>query len=262
MQPELLDDYYLNLMDWGKNNVIAVALHQNVYLWHSLDGHIDELMKLDGSDDYVTSVQWSKDKDNVLAVGTASNTVQLWDASSLSKVRDLTGHSSRVSSLSWNGSVVCSGSRDSSILHHDPRIASNVTATYTNHDQEVCGLTWSPDGTTLASGGNENRLCIWDAAMSGGGGSRNSSSASTAATSRYQPRFVIEQHTAAVKALAWCPWQRHSLASGGGTADRTIRVWNASTGACLKCVDTGSQVYVGIHYRFSTTTLHSILVRI
>jgi cell division cycle protein 20 (cofactor of APC complex) len=32
------------------------------------------------------------------------------------------------------------------------------------------------------------------------------------------------------------------LASGGGTADRSIRFWNSSTGACLNCVDTKSQV--------------------
>ena len=32
-------------------------------------------------------------------------------------------------------------------------------------------------------------------------------------------------------------------ASGGGTADRTIRFWNILTGQCLQSVDTGSQVY-------------------
>ena len=31
-------------------------------------------------------------------------------------------------------------------------------------------------------------------------------------------------------------------ASGGGTADRTIKFWNASSGAVLQSVDTGSQV--------------------
>ena len=31
--PELLDDYYLNLLDWGKNNVLAVALGDSIYLW-------------------------------------------------------------------------------------------------------------------------------------------------------------------------------------------------------------------------------------
>jgi WD40 repeat protein len=60
--------------------------------------------------------------------------------------------------------------------------------------------------------------------------------------SRHAPRVVIRDHTAAVKALAWCPWQRHTLASGGGTADRTLRVWNTADGSNVKCVDTGSQV--------------------
>ena len=56
------------------------------------------------------------------------------------------------------------------------------------------------------------------------------------------PRYTIEQHNAAVKAVSWCPWQRNVLASGGGTADRTIRLWNASNGTNLRTVDTGSQV--------------------
>ena len=47
---------------------------------------------------------------------------------------------------------------------------------------------------------------------------------------------------AAVKAVNWCPWQRHLLASGGGTADRTIRLWNSNNGNNLRCIDTGSQV--------------------
>ena len=47
---------------------------------------------------------------------------------------------------------------------------------------------------------------------------------------------------AAVKALSWCPMHRNLLASGGGTADRTIKFWNAHTGAMLHSVDTGSQV--------------------
>lgn len=36
--------------------------------------------------------------------------------------------------------------------------------------------------------------------------------------------------------------QHGLLASGGGTADRSIRVWNTSTGLGVKQVDTGSQV--------------------
>lgn len=49
-------------------------------------------------------------------------------------------------------------------------------------------------------------------------------------------------HAAAVKALAWCPFQSNLLASGGGTADRSIKFWNTHTGALLNSIDTGSQV--------------------
>ena len=51
-----------------------------------------------------------------------------------------------------------------------------------------------------------------------------------------------DAHQAAVKALAWCPWQKNLLASGGGTADRMIRFWNANNGMMLNEVDTHSQV--------------------
>jgi cell division cycle 20-like protein 1, cofactor of APC complex len=45
-----------------------------------------------------------------------------------------------------------------------------------------------------------------------------------------------------VKAIAWSPHQHHLLASGGGTADRSIKFWNTATGSLVKEVDTGSQV--------------------
>lgn len=47
---------------------------------------------------------------------------------------------------------------------------------------------------------------------------------------------------AAVKGLAWCPWSSGILASGGGTADRTIRIWNINNGTNIQTVDAKSQV--------------------
>lgn len=44
------------------------------------------------------------------------------------------------------------------------------------------------------------------------------------------------------QALAWCPWQSNVLATGGGTSDRHIRMWNVCSGTCLSTVDTHSQV--------------------
>lgn len=42
--PDLLDDYYLNIMDWGDSNFLAIGLTQTVYLWNAATGEIIELM--------------------------------------------------------------------------------------------------------------------------------------------------------------------------------------------------------------------------
>jgi len=36
--PDLVDDYYLNLLDWSSDNVVAVCLAQTVYLWNAANG--------------------------------------------------------------------------------------------------------------------------------------------------------------------------------------------------------------------------------
>ncbi|XP_077981663.1 cell division cycle protein 20 homolog [Glandiceps talaboti] len=224
--PDIIDDYYLNLIDWSCNNHLAVALHGNVYLWNAGNGEIQRLMQMENPEDYVSSVNWIKEG-NYLAVGTSCGEVQLWDVTQNKRVRNMTGHAGRVCSLSWNSFIVSSGSRTGHIHHHDVRIPNHRIATLSGHTQEVCGLAWSPCGRFLASGGNDNILNIWNATV------QNETSS---------PIHTFTQHQAAVKALSWCPWQPSVLASGGGTADRHIRFWNANTGALLNSVDTRSQI--------------------
>jgi cell division cycle protein 20 (cofactor of APC complex) len=238
--PELMNDYYLNLLHWGSNNLLSVALGRTVYLWNSDDSSIDTMTTIEDDTAYVSSVQWSGDS-SFLAVGTSLNTVQLWDARTKQKVREFEGHSLRVSSLSWQSSnVLSSGGKDSLIINYDHRMRRPIISYFTGHTQEVCGITWSPDGSTLASGGNENMLCFWDLNYSA---SAAASSSAGLSQNSYSPRIKLDQHhIAAVKALSWCPWQRNVLGSGGGTADRNIKIWNSSDGRCIKSVDTGSQV--------------------
>ena len=82
------------------------------------------------------------------------------------QVRSLDGHSARVGALAWNGHMLTSGGRDNCIINHDVRVQNHIVGTMNHHTQEVCGLSWSPDGQYLASGANDNALCIWDAASS------------------------------------------------------------------------------------------------
>ncbi|KAJ8509889.1 hypothetical protein OPV22_000323 [Ensete ventricosum] len=223
--PELIDDYYLNLMDWGKSNILAVALGRSLYLWNAANAMVQLLLTSD-VDDHPTSVAWSVDGKTV-AVGFTSSKVEIWDAVALQQVRILEAHSARVGSLSWTwNSMLSSGSRDASIANHDVRSFHHVSSKLKAHTGEVCGLKWSCGGDLLASGGNDNLVHVWESSKMG--------------SSKYLHRFT--DHSAAIRALAWCPFQPKTLASGGGTADRCIKIWNAETGKCTNSINTGAQV--------------------
>ena len=47
--PDIVDDYYLNLLSWSSSNVLAVALANNVYLWNAATNEVSELLQLEQS---------------------------------------------------------------------------------------------------------------------------------------------------------------------------------------------------------------------
>ncbi|KAL7267548.1 substrate-specific activator of APC-dependent proteolysis [Rhizina undulata] len=220
--PELADDFYLNLVDWSAMNILGVGLGSCVYMWNSGSGKVTKLCDLGGEEDTVTSVNWIQRGSHV-AIGTHKGYVQIWDAKDCRKLRTMNGHSARVGALAWNEHILTSGSRDRIIYHRDVRAPDPFVAKLTGHKQEVCGLKWNSEDNQLASGGNDNKLLVWDALST-------------------QPLFKFSDHTAAVKAIAWSPHQHGTLASGGGTADRRIKFWNTLIGQPISEIDTGSQV--------------------
>jgi WD40 repeat protein len=92
--PELMDDYYLNLLDWSSTNILAVALGQTVYLWNASTGNIDELCTTPEESDHITSVSWVQDG-NYVAVGTNNSEVQIWDVGGMRQIRSMKGHRAR-----------------------------------------------------------------------------------------------------------------------------------------------------------------------
>ncbi|CAK4031616.1 related to anaphase promoting complex, Cdc20, Cdh1, and Ama1 subunits [Lecanosticta acicola] len=211
--PDLADDFYLNLVDWGSNDILAVGLGPAVYLWNRDTGKVTTLCNLEN--DTVTSVSWIQ-RGTHLAIGTSKGLLHIWDTDKQKRLRTMTGHSSRISSLAWNSHILSTGSRDRNILHRDVRSPVMHIRRLTGHKQEVCGLKWNSDTEQLASGGNDNKIFIWDRM-----------------DERWQHRWGEQEggHRAAVKAIAWNPHQRGVLASGGGTADRCIKFWNTISNA-------------------------------
>ncbi|KAK6936443.1 WD40 repeat [Dillenia turbinata] len=102
--------------------------------------------------------------------------------------------------VAWKDHTLTSGSHDKTILNHDDI-------------HEICGLKWLNTGDILASGGNDNLVCIWDAL----------------------------KMSSSLKAFAWCPYQFEVLASGGVTSDGCIKIWNIQRRTCINSIDTKAQ---------------------
>ncbi|KAK7460933.1 WD repeat-containing protein slp1 [Stygiomarasmius scandens] len=227
--PGIVDDFYLNLLSWSCQNTVAVALESSTYIWRADTGNVVQMGEApEGS--YVSSVEFSVDG-SYLGIGMGNGDVELWDVERGQRMRVMSGHQSQIATLSWNQHILSSGCGDGSIWHHDVRIARHKVMELLGHSGEVCGLKWRSDGELLASGGNDNVVNIWDGRIGDvGEGARGSA------------KWTKRNHTAAVKGLAWCPWQPSLLASGGGTNDATINIWNSTTGARLHTLKTPSQI--------------------
>lgn len=220
--PGLVDDYYLNLLDWSSGNQVAIGLERSVYVWSADSGTVSSLLECP-TDTYISSVKWSGDGAYV-GVGLGTGEVQIWDVEEGTKLRSMIGHETRVGVMGWNKHILSTGARSGLVYNHDVRIAQHKVAELSGHTGEVCGLEWRADGAQLATGGNDNLVNIWDA------------------RSLSAPKFTKTNHRAAVKALSWCPWQSNLLATGGGSNDRQIYFWNTTTGARINHIPTDSQV--------------------
>ena len=107
----------------------------------------------------VCSVRWNHNG-QYIAIGDDQQTVTLYDAKSQKTLRKLHGHASRIGAMSWNHSVLSTGSADSTVRNNDVRQKRYCINTLECHEQEICGLEWdnAADGTHLASG---NVLCVF-----------------------------------------------------------------------------------------------------
>ncbi|RWS02056.1 cell division cycle protein 20-like protein [Dinothrombium tinctorium] len=239
--PDILNDYYLQLVDWSDNNILAVALNRELYLWNAATGEIDNLLQFPECE-YIASVAWVEGMNNKIAVGGSNGEVQIWDSDIKKKLRTMRidGQSERIASLSWNPCypfLVSSGSRNGKIFHHDVRAQNHHVGTFSGHAQEVCGLKWAPGGQFLASGGNDNKVNIWSKVNIS-----NDTSNKPIYTLNDKPTYTFSDNHSAIKAIAWSPWKSNLLATGGGTADKRIRIWNINDGTCVNSIDSESQI--------------------
>uniref|UniRef100_A0A8C8ZU39 Cell division cycle 20B n=1 Tax=Prolemur simus TaxID=1328070 RepID=A0A8C8ZU39_PROSS len=209
----LRNDYYLNILDWSFQNLVAIALGSAVSIWNGENHKRTEIIDLSLTCNYISSVSWIK-QGTCLAVGTSEGEVQLWDVVTKKRLRNMLGHLSVVGALSWNHCILSSGSRLGRVYHHDVRVAQHRVGTFC-HKQAVCSLKWSPDGRLLSSGCSDGLLTVW--AHDPGAGAQG------------QPLTVIPQSTSVkICSLIWLP-KTKEIATGQGTPMNDVTLWTCPT---------------------------------
>ena len=66
----------LNVLDWSKKNVVAVALKEKVYLWYGETQEVEELQGIGYEGVMITALSWAE-KGRFLAIGLDNGRIQV-----------------------------------------------------------------------------------------------------------------------------------------------------------------------------------------
>jgi cell division cycle 20, cofactor of APC complex len=218
--PGIIDDYYLNVLDWTKERV-SIALRDTVYCYNTETREVAEIYTAPTG--YISSVCGDND---VLAIGDSTGKLILQDCETQRTIYSAETHKNRICAMSFCDRAFSAGDKDGLIVNYDPRTFGPI-GTFTGHRNEICNLKWNTTSRLLASGGNDNKIKIWRMG--------------------YPMHETLNGHGAGVKAMDWCPWKYNILCSGGGVKDKTIRLWDVSTCKEIKRIETDSQICT-LHY--------------
>ncbi|KAF3290828.1 hypothetical protein TWF970_000090 [Orbilia oligospora] len=107
------------------------------------------------------------------------------------------------------------------------------------HTQQICGIAWSTDASQVATGGNDNQCILFDVETP-----KDEDSDSRDADEPNRELIIRHKwsHQAAVKAIAFCPWQKSLIATGGGSNDRGIHFYHTFTGSSIATINVSAQV--------------------
>ena len=199
--------------------MLAYAEGLDIHLQDAGTG--EEKMRLTGHTWGMHSMVLSPDGDT-LASGSEDMTIRLWDMHTGAHKKTLNGHQHRVYSVAFSpdGKTLASGSDDNTIrlwnvdTGETERILTGHAGEFEGVDngpssvEGVKSVAFSPDGKTLASGGGDNVIHLWDIGTG-------------------KSKMTLVGHTHWVFSLAFSP-DGKTLASG--SVDSDIRLWDPHTG--------------------------------
>ncbi|KAL3464108.1 WD40-repeat-containing domain protein [Aspergillus heterothallicus] len=193
--------------------------------WH---GRVTLLAKISAHTQQICGIAWSPDG-AYLATGGNDNACLLFELSEIIPAPDL-GVSSRPclphqnchgDCMSCPKSFSCFAANASRRLFNQRNLLSNLLPT------------WTTSRTRSLSSSLPSVLTHTGSVVSG-------DDRTVFVPSNRQKHRLI--HSAAVKAIAFAPWQPSLLATGGGSNDRAIHFFHTPSGACLATINVYAQV--------------------
>lgn len=182
-------------------------------VWHVATGKLISVYEGHGEEG-VRCLAWSPDSKTIVSGG-ENRGVHIWDAATGRKLAFYRANNQCVYAVAWSpdGKQVALASSDDKVHLWEPpaakrwsnHIVENATLFYAGHSVGVGTLAWSPNGRSIASGGHDGTIHVWDARTGG-------------------TIFIYKGHSGDINALAW---------SSDGTRivsvseDRTIQLWQA-----------------------------------
>jgi WD40 repeat protein/energy-coupling factor transporter ATP-binding protein EcfA2 len=222
----------------------------DILIWDAMSG--ERVSVLDGHIHSVRALAFAPGGDTLVSAG-YDEVALVWDVARGQRIGRLTGHTSQLYGIavSPDGRSIASASRD-----HTARLWDLEQLPLMGHAAEVLDVSVSPDGRTVASAASDGTSVLWDSTIRrpravlterapgttppvapGGPGparqpvlTRSGKTAILWDASTARPVRTFTGHTDRVLTVALQPGGR-LLATGA--ADRTVRLWDAGSGAQL-----------------------------
>lgn len=293
--PNLRDDFYCSVLAYSKTcHTLAVGLGSMLYAWSEMQGvHLLNGGTTNGS--WLTSLAFSstQGKKSILAFGKSDGSLNLVSLYDSMLPRFEVQQPSPIACLAWRPQVTTRPSRcpltpNLSVQTEDLLVGDEIGNVYyysvewpqsweiprngwsgsmtllariSVHSQQICGLSFSCDGSLLATGGNDNLCCLFrtneilhrtreeaqalEEIFIGADGTRRVHTlAGRGGVKEIKPGAEKHRwiHGAAVKAIAFCPWRDGLVATGGGSNDKCIHFFHTTSGTCLATISVAAQV--------------------
>ncbi|CAM4670791.1 hypothetical protein PO909_008390 [Leuciscus waleckii] len=209
--------------------MVSASEDATIKVWDYEAGDFERTLK--GHTDSVQDISFDQ-TGKLLASCSADMTIKLWDFQGFECIRTMHGHDHNVSSVAImpNGDHIVSASRDKTMKMWEVATGYCVK-TFTGHREWVRMVRPNQDGTLLASCSNDQTVRVWVVATK-------------------ECKAELREHEHVVECISWAPETAHptiSEATGSenkksgkpgpfllsGSRDKTIKMWDISTGMCL-----------------------------